>query len=153
MADEEPKGAAQEDWGTDDDFALHLGWADARERGPTPGSVEVVDQWGTTWGGTTSDDADRQGSRPPGAAASDGDQQELHDAGVRLVELLSEVAELLEPVRSELGALRADLVALKRRTPLRADQGAGRSAEEAEQIARLVAEHLAALPSKRSRGR
>lgn len=188
MANEEPKDATQEDWGSEDEFAVRLGWADARDRGPAPGSVHVVDQWGTPWGDASSDDVDRPGTGPWEAPSPDVDQPEAQDLGVRLAELLVALADLLErqpleelrteiatlrsevtalserppapmsaailePVLNELGALRAELVALKRRTALRAAPGAQRSAEEAEEIARLVAEHLAARPSKRSRRR
>lgn len=58
---------------------------------------------------------------------------------------------VLEPILSELGGVRADLVAIKRRTALRAAQSTERTAEEAEQLAGLVAERLAALAPRRSR--
>jgi hypothetical protein len=58
---------------------------------------------------------------------------------------------VLEPILSELGALRSDLVAIKRRTALRAAQTSERTTEEVEQIARLVAEKLSAGNSRRSR--
>lgn len=150
MANEEPRDASQDDWGTGDEFALHLGWPDAGDRGPAPGSVQVVDQWGTPWGDATSDDADRPRTAPWEPPSPDDDRPDLDGLGARSVDPLTEVTELLEQVRSELGALRAEVVALKRRTALRADQGTRRSEEEADEIARLVAEHLTARPSKRS---
>ncbi len=55
---------------------------------------------------------------------------------------------VLEPVLAELAALRTDVQALKRRTPLRADGLSERTAEEAELIARLVAQQLAARPPR-----
>lgn len=58
---------------------------------------------------------------------------------------------VLEPILSELGALRSDLVAIKRRTALRAAQSSERTTEEVEQIARLVVEKLSAGTSRRSR--
>lgn len=58
-------------------------------------------------------------------------------------------AAALEPLLAELQAVREELVALKRRTALRAEPAA-RSAAEADEIARLVAERMADGPSRRS---
>jgi hypothetical protein len=59
---------------------------------------------------------------------------------------------VLEPMLSEIGALRSDLVAMKRRVSLRATQPGERAVDDAELIARRVAEHLSAQPTaKRSR--
>jgi len=58
---------------------------------------------------------------------------------------------VLEPMLSEIGGLRSDLVAMKRRTALRATPTAERTTDEVELIARLVAEHLSTGATKRSR--
>lgn len=84
----------------------------------------------------------------------------LDEVRADLAALRKDVAQLpqtslplavLEPILSELGGVRADLVAIKRRTALRAAQSTERTAEEAEQLAGLVAERLAALAPRRSR--
>lgn len=65
---------------------------------------------------------------------------------------LSLPLSVLEPMLSEIGALRSELVAMKRRVSLRATPPAERAADDAELIARRVAEHLSAQPApKRSR--
>lgn len=131
------------------------------------------------WGGAEGTDWSRaipggNGARPSSSAApahmiraGDDDDPQLrlvHDA---LTELRAELADLRaalssparpasggspagdDAVLTELAALRADLVALKRRLAVRAAGTTERDAEQAELIARLVAERLAVPPGQR----
>jgi hypothetical protein len=76
-------------------------------------------------------------------------RSEVSELSQRSIAPLS--VSVLAPLVAEIGELRADLVALKHRTALRASPPPERSAEDADLIARRVAEHLAPLQSKRQK--
>jgi hypothetical protein len=76
----------------------------------------------------------------------------LHDdLNRRLPEDPTSAIPELRPVVDEIVALRADMVALKRRIAVRASAAGDATGDQADQIARLVAERLAGLPPKPAR--
>lgn len=69
------------------------------------------------------------------------------------VGVASDTAHLLQEVLRGMATLHDDLVALKRRTALRAEQGGAGPAEQAEEIARQVADRLVLAEQVRRRRR
>jgi hypothetical protein len=147
MANEDPMKRSRPGGARDDEFRVDLDWGDLSEEPSPPSAVPAADGSGrpaeTETGATIDERLDEI-------------EEVLRALRAEVAELRADVAELprqpsaapggpSDDVLAQLMAMHEEIQTVKRRLSLRASGPTERTADEAELVARLVAERLAGL--------